>query len=118
MEQYTIYCKREQTKKAFELGADLTPCRGAKKNFIFASNRFNSQLSEKYCIPTAEQMLGWLEEEEKVREICIQRYGDWVYQIYIYPDILLDKSGFDSRKEATLAAIDAALEYLTNQKTK
>ena len=116
MNEYTIYCTKMQAMKAFELGADLTPCRDAKKNFIIASSRFNSRWDEKYLIPTAEQMLGWMEEQINVREICIRRYSNWCYQIYIDPHFHLEQNGFNSRKEATLAAIDAALEYLSNQK--
>lgn len=49
MEQYTIYCSDEQTKKALELGAPLEyHCPNERESV--------------YHRPTAEQMLGWLEE--------------------------------------------------------
>lgn len=128
MNRYTIYCTEEQTRKALELGAPIE----ANKDYS------NGNLPETLCvygdivkkdaygigectilhIPTAEQMLGWLEEQINVREICIQRYGNWWYQIYIDPYFHLEQQGFNTRKEATRAAIDAALEYLSNQKSK
>lgn len=125
MNEYTIYCTKMQAMKAFELGADLTPCRDAKKNFIITSSRFNSRWDEKYLIPTVEQMLGWLEEQEGIDHIVIDR--DQVtkhrWEFYIFEDEKGENSDlygscYSSRKEATLAAIDTALEYLSNQKTK
>ena len=82
MNRYTIYCTEEQTKKALELGAPLNCC--------YHNDDFQNTIkigSLHYVeIPTAEQMLGWLEDN------------------------------YESRKEATLAAIDAALEYLINNR--
>lgn len=65
-------------------------------------------------IPTAEQMIGWLEEQGFYfyifKDYCwngeVQYGNNWYYSI----------DDVNSRKEATIAAIDAALEYLSNNK--
>lgn len=120
MNQYTIYCTTMQAMKAFELGADLTPCRDAKKNFIITSSRFNSKWDEKYRIPTAEQMINWLADKEiflEMRHTDENMFHIWVGSFIPYPDGSWTKS-YPTIKEATLAAIDVALEYLSNQKNK
>ena len=69
-------------------------------------------------IPTAEQMIGWLEEQDSDMrfEVATGIAHTWHYYIHLnynehYRNLF--NSGFSSRKEATIAAIDAALEYLT-----
>ena len=99
MEKYTIYCTQEQTLKAIELGAPI----------------------EGIFIPTAEQMIGWLEEHEEIDEIApMEKGGDWVYVVYMTgyrSDIESPKDTlYPARPEATLAAIDAALDYLVKNK--
>ena len=121
MNKYTIYCTEEQTKKALELGAPIT----------HGNSRFdNDELSPigdmdgvwMYAIiPTAEQMIGWLEEQEDIYTIEFDKTSitGWRYGVYYKADnksCCMSKNKFSSRKEATLAAIDAALEYLTNNK--
>lgn len=107
MEKYTIYCTLEQTKKALELGAPIKyehDCYGVPTSPI---------------TPTAEQMIGWLEEQECIKSIDVGKSSVWDASVsghndgdgYIFCDTCLY-----SRKEATLAAIDAALEYLSNNK--
>lgn len=110
MDEYTIYCTESQTKKALELGAPIKiEC-------------FSTATEDHWheVIPTAEQMIGWLEEQgvtiniehsnvEDTMRFKIRKSKDFDYVIaynYHYP----------SRREATLAAIDAAIEYLENQK--
>lgn len=145
MEEFTILCTKEQTKKALALGAKIKTamskynatianknCEQGKESFdeyqkkgiIFLSNGFSAMA---YITPTAEQMRGWLEEQ---------------YHIHIEPEYSLTSKNYDfcildenksmgedrtmfndkfglpsyaSRKEATLAAIDAALDYLSNK---
>lgn len=117
MNRYILFCTPEQTKKALELGA---PIEQVFYNVVTkeALKRYNLVFiaGKEYKIPTAEQIIGWLEEQLNVREIFIRRCGNWRYEIYIDPHYHLEENGFASRKEATLAAIDAALEYLTNNK--
>lgn len=110
---YTIYCTAEQTRKALSLGAPITTCGYYFKQQVGCNTISDTDL---HIIPTAEQMIGWLEEQLNVREIFIRRYGNWGYEVYIDPYYHLEENGFASRKEATIAAIDAALGYLTNKK--
>lgn len=110
MDKYTIYCTEEQTKKAFELGApiEVLPNYMEFENFPFVNCKDGNQ--RPCMIPTAEQMICWLEEQELNFEgssyyMSVEiKNGD---NIGIY-------SG--TRKEATLAAIDVALEYLSENK--
>lgn len=103
---YTIYCTEEQTNKALELGATLKPYNA--KGYV------ESGCAE---IPTAEQMIGFLEETLKEVSVRQSIIGSWFYELYINPYELIEKNcGYISRREATLAAIDAALDYLINNK--
>lgn len=124
MNRFIIFCTEEQTKKALELGAPIEleseyynptendfkldnpiPCKSFTNGYHYAK-----------C-PTAEQMIGWLETIFK--EVNIQEFADfWEYNIYFTDDDLdiLHCEHYSSRKEATLAAIDAALDYLKNKK--
>lgn len=63
-----------------------------------------------YCTP--EQMIGWLEDQEDILGICIIRDYGWFYQISLKDAPHNFSATFHSRKEASLAAIDAALDYL------
>lgn len=116
MNNYTIYCTEEQTKKAFvELDAPLKQ--------VFYNVHFDETLKEYhlirigcklYEIPTAEQMIGWLQDQGI--GISIKEGLDrWFYLI---TDNKNDIEQWErpTRKETTLAAIDAALEYLMNNK--
>lgn len=121
MNEYIIYCTEEQTKKALELGApievynhfDSSDIREAN---IFYKDKFielsDGKLAER---TTSEQMIGWLEDKFICSiEITFEsnpikwKYENWGknYDYYDYED------GFSTRKEATIAAIDAALVYL------
>lgn len=103
---YTITCTEEQTKKALNLGAPIE-----YKKFKY---HYRGLLCEKdeLIIPTAEQMIGWLEEQEGFSNICVLKTmeGNYYGRCYCNGNTLLHQI-FPSRKEATLAAIDAALEY-------
>lgn len=101
MDKYTIYCTGEQTKKALELGAPISTCW--------------SPLIEEwiYKIPTAEQMIGWLEDQIDNINVLKENDGTWLYMFYPTNSSPCEiKRLYHSRKEATLAAIDAALDYL------
>lgn len=100
---YTIYCTEEQTNKALELGAPLNTWGFAREPVI----------------PTAEQMVGWLEEQEGVYDIHLLRTADGEWKYDVTTKCVSDNRMYgrcSSRKVATLAAIDAVLEYLTNKK--
>ena len=97
MSQYTISCSREQVEKSLKLGAEEE-------------------------LLTAEEMIGWLEEQDDVEEITIQRnraFHSWAYLVTNKQNKLVSSSNiYQSRKEATLAAIDAALEYIKTKKNE
>lgn len=112
MYKYTIFCTEEQTKKALELGAPID------KDMYAPIIRYeqpwyciDKEKSFAYHIPTAEQMIGWLRSKGfrfKITEfeegtLWKVAHGDWFD--FSYNDGI-------SPKEATLAAIDAALGYL------
>lgn len=127
MNKYTIYCTEEQTKKAFELGAPIQtfgyPDLGEIKEKVLKLNR----QAELYTtddgglmvgqIPTAEQMIGWLEERGIWIHFCKSNQRP---ELLSYSISKLNKplkrvfigGEFPSRKAATLAAVDAALDYL------
>ena len=122
MKRYTIYCTPEQTNKAKELGAPIevlytkddyqqrNPTISIKGEFI----KFD------YFVPTAEQIIGWLEEHDEIIAIeTTQLQGFWTgfVETTNYKDAI-SKIGYTSRKEATLAAIDAALECLSKKQTE
>lgn len=121
MKRYSVYCTEEQTKKAIEIGAPVNE----------AMSRYNSRLvydrimqgketreeynkrgiavlgKRTYNIPTTEQMIGWLDFKGVICEIYYR--GKWYYDV----QGLGNNVSFSSRKEATLASISVALDYLT-----
>lgn len=114
MNRYTIYCTEAQTKKALELGAPLFRYTSIP-NF---AEVIEISISEYYEIPTAEELIGWLEDNNiETIIVCKKDGGDYGYTVYHTSHRSpLQHFWFSSRKEATLAAIDAALEYLSNKK--
>lgn len=118
MEEYTIPCTPEQTKKALKLGAPIKtisydpPVPPPTGWAIYKNNCCKP--------PTAEQMIGWLEEQEDVYEIYVSKsraFHCWTCIVTSNKDkIIFINNIYQTRKEAALAAIDAALEYLTNNK--
>lgn len=123
MPDYTLYCTEEQTKKALELGAPIYYHKNAyvgnsTPHFYIGEygNHENGWIL--YLIPTAEQMIGWLEDNirgvitisKNWHQGCMK--FDWVifddFETIIEGSIVF----YNSRKEATISAIDAALEYL------
>ncbi|MCQ2231353.1 MAG: hypothetical protein MJZ30_05825 [Paludibacteraceae bacterium] len=109
---YTIYCTEEQTKKALELGA---PIRVEKVHDVLDEYSFTLAETTHNVIhnPTAEQMLGWL-RSKGFRFKIVEHESD-VYWQYVIDDYF-DHNIKPSAKEATLAAIDAALECLVENK--
>ena len=112
---YSILCTLEQAKKALELGApiekkEIQLCDNAKNFFWYDGFYYN--------YPTAEEMIGFLEEQGILVSILygyIVRYK-WTYDLDSEEYIDYKRGEFTSREEATLAAIDAALGYLSNNK--
>lgn len=98
MDNYTIRCSDEQTRKARKLGASLEYTYG------------NCGLKH-YINPTAEQMIGWLETQGITSiEITFSEETKWKFEIF--GEIYDYDAPYFSRQEATIAAIDAALDYL------
>lgn len=107
MNRYTLYCTAEQTKTALELGApiekkEIQLCDNAKNFFWYDGFYYN--------YPTAEQMINWLE-----------KYGFHFEMARFYTALEHDKIGTmgfyeGTRNNTTLIAIDAALNYLSNNK--
>lgn len=116
--QYTIYCTPEQTKKAIELGAEVDY---VEKNTP-EPNMIRLPWVDKFDIyaeiPTTEQMIGWLEEREEISDLHIFKPAiRWTFELYTSNGGGKNNHPlFNTRKDATLAAIDAALEYLERQK--
>lgn len=118
MNRYTIYCTPEQAKKALELGAPIDN----------SSNNFDSDCSDNIellsnglyaIIPTAEEMIGWLEEQGIQISLNVSCFNEWdcaVYNTLMLSGLVFESNWKKTRKEAILAAIDAALDYLTNNK--
>lgn len=102
MNEYTIYCNPIQTRKALELGAPI--------HYVIGGSIWKDR--KKYLEPTTEELMGWLREEKNIF-FAIKKVGECNY--VTIGDLKLRKS-YDTYKEAILAAIDAALEYLINNK--
>lgn len=117
MELYTIYCTEEQTKKALKLGAPIE----TYKPLIINSKAGGSFTTPTIETVTAEQMIGWLEEQGILVLIdpsqdkfygtyCLKREdGSWFNRIFL-------EGLYPSRKEAVIATIDAVLEHLKEKK--
>lgn len=106
MDRYITYCTPEQVKKALELGAPIKiEC-------------FSTATEDHWheVIPTAEQMIGWLEEQGVFISIVPDTDENTCANYVETKEFSLSNVVCSSRKEATLAAIDAALEYLTKNK--
>lgn len=121
MKKYKIYCTEAQTAKALGLCALIINHKNAITrddipHFIVGEVGKDWTL---FICPTAEKMIGWL-EDGFFKEIRVQQDTDdnWEYTVYWKDnlDIFGLSNLYPSRKEATLAAIDAALEYLENLK--
>ena len=110
MDKYIILCTEEQIRKAYELGAHI--------NFDYYADDFQNAIkvsNKLYAeVPTAEEMIGWLEEQGYYIEIRKSFIAD--FQSLVHNDHITIFYGecFLSRKEATLVAIDAVLDYLEN----
>lgn len=112
---YTIYCTEEQTKKALALGA---PIELESEYYHPTEHDFkldNPILCESFTngyhyakCPTAEQMLGWLEKQGL--SITIYNYLNISFAFEL--DCVSNGKRYPNRTDVTLAAIDAALEYL------
>lgn len=126
MNRYTIYCTPEQIKRALELGAPIYTTTVHWYNhpheytyWVEVDIQGNHYAAKKH---TAEQMIGWIESLPQIHHISVWRKCvRWAYTFYYVQDGSIERCDIESsgnRKEATLAAIDAALEYLENINNK
>lgn len=108
MNEYTIYCTPRQTTKANKLGAPVILWEDFPS--ITTATGYYLEDTTMFALPTAEQMINWLEE---------QGFGFELTNVYSSVDYK-DKGCIGMyggiRKETTIMAIDAALEYLSNNK--
>lgn len=118
MSDYTILCTETQTRKALELGAPILNYHNA----IVSDSLPHYIVGEigkdwnVFICSTAEQMLGWLESQHPIDHIDIYKQIT-TWRFCVYTSTLDRRAGKgDSRQEATLAAIDSALEYLSQNK--
>lgn len=130
MTEYTIYCTEEQTKKALELGAKIEESidYNTDGHLVTMGYMLDGEVNEKNLdgfgwanilrIPTAEQMRGWLEEQGVSIDVTMASKKLGYYSLKIIDDrgitnfIGRSQNDYCSRNEATLAAIDVALDYL------
>lgn len=111
MKKYSIPCTEEQAKKALELGAPIIKIDTRDKRLIYGSSMCYPVIADyHYAIPTAEQMVCWLEEQG-----FYFRLDTSGCSVEIDFNCIIEKINIP-RKEATLTAIDAALDYLSNNK--
>lgn len=106
---YTIHCTEEQTKKALNLGAQIDT-----QEYIGGELPVDWFGEDNKCYkkPTAEQMIGFLEGRGDIKNIVIDKTDGWQYVIWENNGYgIFSDAKYHSRTEATLAAIDNALEY-------
>lgn len=120
---YTIYCTSEQTKKALELGASITKEQSSLEMYqCVRTDEKDSITGQPVWLipPTAEQMIGWLEVQGLTFEVIMACKKIAYFTLWriddkgAHPIIGRSDSDYPSRKEATLKAIDLALDYLNN----
>lgn len=111
MNRYQIYCTEEQTKKALELGAPLIYIEEGRDKYSNLHYLYVPQKWGYYIIPTAEQMIGWLrtkgfrfafDDDTNYWNVCVGNKPITV--------------GYGQTENKELAAIDAVLEYLSQNK--
>lgn len=116
LSDYAICCTPEQTKKALELGAPIE----TYKPIIINSKAGGSFTTPTIETVTAEQMIGFFRDKNihiVIHKDVVDKWSVYGHEIAPIEFTVFDRLiGFSSYKEAILAAIDAALEYLANKK--
>lgn len=111
MDEFTIYCTPEQTKKAYELGAPICKCAKDNNDPDLTVDGWGSFDGYWLLIPTAEQMIGWLEVQGLIFLTGMDDEDKFFFNLY-HSEGHIEVREYDLRKEATLAAINEALDYL------
>lgn len=108
MNRYTIHCTEEQTKKALELGAPITNIHTVGNDGITKE--------WKLVNPTAEQMMGFFRSKNihiVIQKDIVDNWSAYGHEISPIEFTVFDRlTSYNSFEEATLAAVDAALEHL------
>ena len=116
MEKYTIYCTKEQTTKALELGAPIDYLYSTS-DYIIAGRILKMKENNRVChygIPTTEQMLGWLRSQGfRFRIKDLEESTHWEVTI----DGWMADGELQTSKEAILATINTTLKYLSNRQS-
>lgn len=118
--EYTIRCTVEQAKKALELGASIEFEQtiihdwSTGKPVPYPDIAIDKDGEPILIKPTSEQMIGWL--ETKGFRFEVEYCTMYCMMVHINDTYICNPICAYSRPEATLAAIDAALDYLSNNK--
>lgn len=122
MNKYKIPCTEEQTKKALELGypVEVLYDKVDYQQKVPTISIKGEYLTWDYFIPTAEEIIGWLEEQGVL--VLVEPSQDKFYGAYSLKRedgcwlnrVFLDGL-YASRREAILATIDAVLDYLKSK---
>lgn len=119
MNRYTIYCTEAQAKKTLELGAPIefeVECPvnlETLERSPYPDIKIGKDGEPILIIPTTEQMIGWLEEQGQSIEVCRLNKNNPNWSAFVDDTQIIGKY-YSTRKGAILDAIDAALEYLSN----
>lgn len=114
MNEYTLFCTMEQTRKVLELGATLTEDRS---EWVNTANHICVGDIWYHC-PTVEQMFGFFRSKNihiVIHKDAVDKWSVYCHEIMPMPFefTIFDRlTEFDSYEDAALAAIDATLEYL------
>lgn len=116
MNNYTIYCTEKQVRQAIELGA---PVEYASNFNAYLPHRMIDFVGEsgkmecaQFVIPSVGQMIGWLRAKGFKFILSDVIDSDEGNNWWVAINDKLITQGFNENKE--LGAIDAALEYLSN----
>lgn len=116
MIRYSIALTDEQTRRAYRLGAPIELYCTSELTFHLPKLVCNDGIERHFTNPTAEMMIGWLEEQGIALDIHtyfeVENGKIHHYQFTVTDSTMIFNGEYNSRKEATLAAIDAALNYL------
>lgn len=110
MQSFTILCTLEQTKDAIALGA---PIKGHPivDGVLYNLVKYYFKDGNVYLVPTAEQMISWLETQEPIEYFAISNFG---FDLHTKKGLFGERD-FSSRMDATLTAIDTALKILKEE---
>lgn len=120
MNRYTINCTESQTKRSYKLGAPIKLYETNEYTFHLPKMICKDGIERHFVNPTAEQIIGWLNTHDLNVSVFGSEFRGGFYSCFHYgicvKELLDNEKRFVSRKEATITAIDAALDYLEKNK--